>query len=162
MSGEAHIAFGRISTPPENIVLQEVMKDGFVCLGARSWWQKTEALTQEQYQDSDHVVVRPPGKLSTGVFKVLETLDIERHIKYQVTHFHYLAAVLRHAPLLATVPARIGVALTENTDCHLMAPPADLGTFPFQLAWHQRYQKDPAHLWFRELIKRCCKELDEH
>jgi hypothetical protein len=33
--------------------------------------------------------------------------------------------------------------------------PVELDDFPFHLAWHRRYQKDPAHQWLRNHIMAC-------
>jgi hypothetical protein len=32
--------------------------------------------------------------------------------------------------------------------------PIDLGRAESRLLWHERYQKDPAHIWLRTLVER--------
>jgi DNA-binding transcriptional LysR family regulator len=135
------------------------MTDDFVCVIGQNQWPEKSELTRTDYEQAEHVIVRPPGKLTTGVFKVLEDLGLHRKIKHQVTHFHYLASIITTTSLIATIPRRIGIQLSTIAACKVVEVPVDLGYFPFHLAWHQRFQSDPAHHWVRQAIKVCCKNV---
>jgi len=99
------------------------------------------------------VVVAPPGKWRTGLFKRMEGTGLRRNTAVVVSHF--LAAPLAVARLgrgIATVPTRVA-AMTAGPYGLLALPlPVALGTFPTQIAWHPRQRRDPGHAWLRGLI----------
>ena len=156
MTSDVHFAFGRIHNPPENLICQTVCSDSLCCLVSRHDSIASKGLTLHDYQTREHIVVRPSAKLETGVFSVLNDLGIHRRVRCEVTHFHYLPALLCDSPYLATVPARIAAHLASLYPLSVLPTPQSFAPFPFHLAWHQRYHRDPAHQWLRRQIKSCC------
>ncbi|MCA9712449.1 MAG: hypothetical protein KDK70_41860, partial [Myxococcales bacterium] len=64
------------------------------------------------------------------------------------------AAIMTVPRSLARVAARLlPVALAE--------PPLPLPALRAYLSWHQRFDEDPGHRWFRERVIECTADLDD-
>jgi DNA-binding transcriptional LysR family regulator len=159
MSSNIHLAFGRISAPPDNLVCQTACTDTLSCLICSHSWETGDELTREEYESREHIVVKPSQRLITGVFSMLSDAGITRKIKCEVSHFHYLPALLLNSNYIATVPTHIGEQLSNLYPLTLLSPPDTFPHFPFHLAWHQRYQRDPAHQWLRQSVKAAVQEV---
>ncbi|MFT7389048.1 MAG: DNA-binding transcriptional LysR family regulator [Candidatus Endobugula sp.] len=159
MSGNTDLAFGRITDPADNLIVKQVITEGLSCLVSATHSSIKQRLTMQQFEKFPHVVIQPHGKLKTGVFQMLRAKKINRDIACVVTHFQLATDVLIDSDYIAVLPTRLCQRFTQNGQLKLLAPPEDLGTFPFHLAWHRRYQKDPAHQWLRNQIMACCDAI---
>lgn len=160
MSGKTQLVFGRLAYPPDNLVMKDVMTEHFSCLVSEnhSWLENT--LTLEEFNQLDHVVVKPATRLKTGLFKELAEHGITRQVRCEVTHFQYVPALIEQSNLIATLPTRICQAFTRTNQVRILPPPIALPGFPFQIGWHKRYQNDSAHTWLRNQIMQCCKDME--
>ncbi|MDA3888316.1 MAG: LysR family transcriptional regulator [Allgaiera sp.] len=146
------LAIGRFDTPPEDLVVSELFDDGFRCIVAPQVLPEGAALDRALYEALPHVVVEPPGKWRTGVYKRTEAMGLRRNTAVVVTHFLTAAPVVARLGGIATVPARVAAMTAGPYGLRNAAVPVDLGTFPSQIAWHPRLRRDQGHAWLRALI----------
>ncbi len=158
-TGRIDLALGRFTDPPENLVVSELMDDGYLCLVRRADAPRGDRLSRARFEAMDHVVVSPPGRWRTGLFQNLEEAGLARRVRLTVSHF--LAAPLAVAETggCATLPRRIAELFRKDRRFRLLAPPADLGRFPMQMAWHPRHRRDPGHRWLRQVIQDLCRKI---
>ena len=56
--------------------------------------------------------------------------------------------------LISTGPERLARRLATVYPLRLLPPPLPLPHFTFSIAWHPRFESDPAHVWFRQIVAR--------
>ncbi len=161
VSGSTEMVIGRITDPPDNIVVQHLMDDGLACVVRAGHPDIGDSISKEQYERLKHVNVLPPGRLRAGLFQALEQRGLRREVAVSVTHFLAVPEMIAATDYCTTLPSQICRRLARDPRLKILPAPADLGTFPVEIAWHVRYRHDPAHRWLRSLIAEVAKEIGE-
>jgi DNA-binding transcriptional LysR family regulator len=151
-SGTTALVLGRILDPPDNLVVQPLMDDGFACVVRAHHPMVGDTLSRELFERLRHVNVLPPGRLRAGLFEALDRQDLRRDVVVSVSNFLAVPDVIAVTDYCATLPRRICQRLAKDPRLRVVPAPVDLGTFPIEMAWHVRYRQDPAHRWLRSLI----------
>lgn len=152
ISGTTAMVLGRIVDPPDNLVVQHLMDDGFACVVRADHAEVRDSISRKQYERLKHVNVLPPGRLRAGLFQALEQRNLKREVAVSVTHFLAVPGMVAATDYCATLPSLICRSLARDPRLKVLPTPVDLGTFPVQMAWHVRYRHDPAHRWLRSLV----------
>jgi len=151
-SGTTAMVLGRVSDPPDNLVVQHIADDGLMCMVRADHPKIGNRITKAQYERMKHVNVLPPGRLRSGVFRALDRQGIKRDVAVSVTHFVSVPEVVAATDCCATLPRLLCRRLAHDERLKVLPAPVDLGTFPLHMAWHVRYRLDPAHAWLRALV----------
>ncbi len=159
MSGTTAMVLGRLTDPPDNLVVQHVMDDGLACVVRAGHPEIGDSISKEQYERLKHVNMLPPGRLRAGLFQSLERQGLKREVAVSVTHFLSIPELVAVTDYCTTLPRLICRRLAHDPRLKVLSPPVDLGTFPVQMAWHVRHRNDPAHRWLRGLIVDVAKEI---
>lgn len=152
ISGSTTMVIGRITEPPDNLVVQHLMEDSLACVVRADHPTITDKITVDQYEHLKHVNMLPPGRLKAGLFQALERKGLKREVVVSVTHFLAIPEIIAVTDYCATLPRQICQRLATDPRLKVLPAPVDLGTFPVEMAWHVRYRHDPAHRWLRTLI----------
>ena len=159
VSGTTALALGRIVDPPDNLVVQPLMEDGFACVVRAGHPTVGAGLSRAQFERLRHVNVLPPGRLRAGLFEALDRQDLRREVAVSVTNFLAVPEIVAVTDHCATLPRLVCRRLAEDARLRIVPAPVDLGTFPVEMAWHVRYRHDPAHRWLRSLIGEVARDL---
>ena len=152
ISGSTTMVIGRITEPPDNLVVQHLMEDSLACVVRSDHPTITDSISVAQYENLKHVNMLPPGRLKAGLFQALERKGLKREVVVSVTHFLAIPEIIAVTDYCATLPRQICQRLATDPRLKVLPAPVDLGTFPVEMAWHVRYRHDPAHRWLRTLI----------
>ncbi|HEY0661246.1 MAG TPA: LysR family transcriptional regulator [Lysobacter sp.] len=152
VSGATAMVLGRVIDPPDNLVVQHLMDDGLGCVVRADHPVINKRMSRQQYEQLKHVNVLPPGRLRAGLFQALERQGLRREVAVSVTHFLAIPEMVAVTDYCATLPNLICRRLANDPRLKVVPAPADLGTFPVEMAWHVRYRHDPAHQWLRQLV----------
>lgn len=152
ISGSTTMVIGRITEPPDNLVVQHLMEDSLACVVRSDHPTITDGISVAQYEHLKHVNMLPPGRLKAGLFQLLERKGLKREVVVSVTHFLAIPEIIAVTDYCATLPRQICQRLATDPRLKVLPAPVDLGTFPVEMAWHVRYRHDPAHRWLRTLI----------
>lgn len=152
ISGMTAVVLGRIIDPPNNLVVQHLMDDGFACVVRAKHPSIGERVSRKQYEQMRHINVLPPGRLRAGLFEALDRVGLRREVAVSVTNFLAVPEIVAVTDFCATLPLLICHRLADDVRLRVVPAPVDLGTFPVEMAWHVRYRHDPAHRWLRSLI----------
>ncbi len=159
MSGSTAMVLGRISDPPDNLVVQHLLDDGLACVVRADHPQVKKRISRQQYERLRHVNMLPPGRLRVGLFQALERQGLRREVAVSVTHFMAIPEIIAASDYCATLPGLICRRLAHDKRLKVLPAPADLGRFPVEMAWHARYRNDPAHRWLRGLFSEVAAEV---
>ncbi|MBX9931720.1 MAG: LysR family transcriptional regulator [Methylobacterium sp.] len=152
VSGTTALVLGRVIDPPDNLVVQHLMDDGFACVVRAHHPTIGDTLSRKQFEQLKHVNVLPPGRLRAGLFEALDRQELRRDVAVSVSSFLAVPEVIAVTDYCATLPRLICRRLANDPRLRVVPAPVDLGTFPVEMAWHVRYRHDPAHRWLRALI----------
>jgi DNA-binding transcriptional LysR family regulator len=152
ISGTTALVLGRIVDPPDNLVVQHLMDEGLACVVRADHPDIGESMTREQFERLKHVNIVPPGRMRVGLFQALAQQQLRRDVAISVTNFFAVAEMIAVTDYCATLPNLICRRLAQDPRLKVVPAPADLGTFPVEMAWHMRYRHDPAHRWLRSVI----------
>jgi DNA-binding transcriptional LysR family regulator len=159
ISGQTSLVLGRIDEPPDNLIVQHLLDEGFACVVRADHPSVGKKLSKRQFEQLKHVNVLPPGRLRVGLFQALGRQGLHREVAVSVTHFLAVPEMIAVTDYCATLPTLLCRHLARDRRLKVVPTPVDLGTFPVQMAWHVRYRHDPAHAWLRTLIIEAAKAL---
>ena len=159
ISGTTALVLGRIVDPPDNLVVQHLMDEGFACIVRADHPEIGDEITRDQFERLKHVNVEPPGRMRAGLFQALARQNLKREVVVSVTNFFAVADMVAVNDYCATLPDLICRRLASDPRLKVLPSPVDLGTFPVEMAWHVRYRHDAAHRWLRSLIGEVAAEF---
>jgi DNA-binding transcriptional LysR family regulator len=149
-SGEADVALGYFPDLQKAGFFQQKLLDvPMVCLVRREHRTIGDHISAEQYLAASHVLVRPAGRGK-------ELVPIERlqlRVAVEVAHFTSVLPLLEASELIAAVPADVARLCSRYADLRIVPLPEEFAfSIPVHQFWSERFHKDPAHVWLRELL----------
>jgi DNA-binding transcriptional LysR family regulator len=152
-AGEVDLAIATLTDDAPGVIRRKLFSDRFVCLVREGHPDlRRGALDLPAYLRLPHALVAPRGHRRGRVDTALERKGLRRQVVLFVPDFFAVARVIAETDLVLTIPARIAQALQSMLSLRLVPPPLDLPPFDTHLAWHERHQHDPAHLWLRRTV----------
>jgi len=149
--------------PPDgiDIVQKRLLNDRYVCFFDPRI--RDAPRTIENYVGARHVTVVYPDRERLRFDKDLEAAGIVRDVAIAVPGFSGVPGFLRGTDRLATLPSLLGSSLMQefaSTPVPLVGAAGqgeqELVMF---MAWHRRYQNDPAHAWLRAQTEQTAAEI---
>lgn len=159
MSGTTALVLGRVTDPPDNLVVQHLFDDGLDCIVRADHPSVGTRMTPSQYEELKHVNMLPPGRLRVGLFQALQRQGLKREVAVSVTHFLAIPEMVAVTDYCATLPRLICRHLAGDRRVKVVPTPVELGTFPVHMAWHVRYRDDPAHRWLRSVVEEVASQV---
>jgi DNA-binding transcriptional LysR family regulator len=148
--GRVDADVGVIGAMGPEIRLQALFHDRFVGV-VRPGHPLAEGVTPESFASWPHVSVSRRGRFSGPIDEALSALRLARPVTIAVANFNDALAIVRTSDHVAAVPAR----LTEpaRADLHSFELPVKTDALAISLAWHPRFDADPAHRWLRGMVR---------
>src|SRR6202012_4831458 len=78
ISGTTSVVLGRITEPPDNLIVQHLMEESLACIVRADHPEIGDSLSKEQFERLKHVNVIPPGRLRAGLFQALDQKGLRR------------------------------------------------------------------------------------
>lgn len=132
---------------------ERLFEQGYVCLHAPQQVRLKGRLSLDAYCAHPHALVSFSGDLSGAADTALARIGRTRRVVVGVPRFAALPAMLRAAPLLATVPAPIGRALAASGGLELNPLPFEIPARTVSLVWRSKDTGSPSLAWFLALVK---------
>lgn len=157
-SGEAELALGHFPDLQRPGFFQQKLVDvPFVCLVRKGHPTIGAGMTVQDFLSASHAVVRPDGR-GRDVDEWLTVGQTPRRVVVEVSHFMSLLPILESSDLIAAVPVDIAELCARYADLRIVQIPFTSPVIAVYQIWHQRFQKDPAHIWLRGVIYTMCNE----
>ncbi|QNP70657.1 LysR family transcriptional regulator [Streptomyces roseirectus] len=151
--GTADLEVGVIDTTSPEVRTELLLDDRMVGVCRPGHPLLDGELTPERFaRDADHLIVSRRGRLHGPVDTALAELGLERRVVGTVGSLPSSLFVLRDTDLVG-LDTGWGAPLARSLglvhfDVPLALPPLRLG-----MAWHPRYEADPAHAWLRKVVR---------
>lgn len=109
-------------------------------------------ITIDQFAAARHVSVFYKSQGTGVIDTILEKQGLERKQALLVPHFASVPFLVAASDLIAVVPEGLARSFAR---LRLQLLPCPVGIPPFRMtmAWHERYDNDPAHAWLRGMIR---------
>ena len=130
---------------------QKLITSSHVCLVQKKHPDVGEKLSMTQFIEASHVVVKPDGR--EHVFEqFLQSKGIKRRVVVELSHFMSLLPIIETSNFIATVPKDLANFFVRHGEVRYVPTPMKSPTIDVHLFWHQRFHKDSAHIWLRQVI----------
>jgi DNA-binding transcriptional LysR family regulator len=150
-SGEVDLAVGAFSRLIAGCRQKRLYREHYACVVRRDHPQFTEGMTIEAFCSVPQAVVDPRGYVHERLDRWLAQQKARRSVKLSVPYFLSLPLVIARSDLLVVMASRVAKAYAEMLPLKIMPPPVKLPTYDPRLFWHERFHRDPANRWLREL-----------
>jgi DNA-binding transcriptional LysR family regulator len=157
--GDADLAIGLFDADMEDGYRQELFHEEFVCLVRADHPVIRRGLTLERFIELPHALVSPRETADTGVVDTaLAKLGKKRRVSLSVPHFLVAPYAIAGSDMVLTIPARIAHVFEKPFQLRTLRPPIEVPGFTISQYWHERSQRDPAHVWLRGVLRQLSQE----
>jgi DNA-binding transcriptional LysR family regulator len=151
-SGEVDLAIGAFTSLIAGCRQRRLFRETFVCVVRRDHPAFANGMTSEAFQSVPHALAEPTGYVEDLLDQWLSRQKIRRVVKVHVPYFLALPHVVAQSDLLAFMSNRVAEAYAQILPLKIMQPPTRLPTYDSKLFWHERFHRDPANRWLRQLF----------
>jgi DNA-binding transcriptional LysR family regulator len=159
------IAAGGIDTAlsaeaaPPALEAEVLYEEEFVCLVGPAQRIRTRRFTLKQYLDLPHAVIDTREGQQTPVDRCLTELGLKRRAGLHIPFFVPTILIIARTDLVLTLPRRLAKIIARIADVCVVEPPHEIKGFSYFMAWHPRLTAEPAHLWFRQQLRRAARKV---
>jgi DNA-binding transcriptional LysR family regulator len=133
---------------------KKLFEDHFVSLVRKGHPSLKKRWTAASFAQLSHAFIAPRGRPGGYVDTALEAIGLSRHIAFATPHFMVAPFVIASTDLVLTIPSRAAKVIVGVLDLELVKPPIELPPLPMSMFWHERLDRDPGHVWLREMATR--------
>lgn len=127
--------------------------DSFMSLVRADHPTVKKRLTLKRFLELPHVLVAPFGTSQGGlVDQALGELGKQRRIAMIVPHFAAAPFVVAQTDYIVTLSKGVAEAFLKLLPLRAFKTPVVLDGGSWNLIWHERTHKEPAHEWFRQMV----------
>jgi DNA-binding transcriptional LysR family regulator len=106
-------------------------------------------------QQLDFVAVRA----HVDTLRILQRTGLQERLRLTTEHFLVLPSIVQATNLCGVMPRNIARGFVEAGGCAVVEPPFEGANFTVSLHWSHRFEADPAHRWFREVVVKLFAEF---
>jgi LysR family transcriptional regulator, mexEF-oprN operon transcriptional activator len=125
----------------------------FVCLFDAKACGVTAPIKLKSFLDLPHIMMSLRGDLSGAVDGALAQTMAKRFVLVATPHFLTVPFLLHGFRAVATVPRRLAENCADVAGLAVSRLPVEIDGFDVSMLWHGRSETDPAHRWFRDLVR---------
>ncbi len=140
---------------PDALKQSRLFNDRFACVMGAEHPLADREMTIEAFAATEHVLVAPLGMQAGLIDETLARHDLKRRTRLSVPIFRQLAPSVLKDRFIATLPARIAQRLERDFSGKLVVHPLPFDTpeIAYFSMWHTRFDKDPRHIWLRQIVR---------
>jgi DNA-binding transcriptional LysR family regulator len=131
---------------------QRLLQFGFVCLVRAGHPAIRGRLTERQFRELPHAVVRTEGRSQEIVEQYLKQRGICRRELLRSPHFLSIPMVIAATDLIVTVPQPVADAFGRIVELQMLKPPYPIPRFDVKQYWHRCQHADPGNRWLRGIV----------
>jgi DNA-binding transcriptional LysR family regulator len=137
---------------PTHFQSERLYREDWICVVARDS-RFGDSLSLNQYLSAYHIVVGTYAGVQTIPDKQMAAVGAKRNSSIRVPYFGVALQCLPGTDLVLTLTSGMTSVVKRDRRLRLVKAPQELHAFYFLMAWHQRQNTDPRHVWLREAIR---------
>lgn len=150
---------GKLPTTVHN---QDILKVSAIVIGKPNHPLFKDKLTLDKYLKAQHMVINVTGyTYSTFADVALQEMGKSRNIPLQLPYVNIAARILPKTDCIATIPEVLLPVFKDHENMSVAACPLNIPDAALSVAWHNRFDNDPGHLWLRKVIIETANTLAE-
>ncbi len=154
------VGFGRFAEGQAHHRQRALFTDTYLCMFNAALTGIATPISLDDYVRLPHVLTSlRPGERGV-VDDALAPLGLKRTVALTTPRFLAVPFLVRGAPVVTTMHARLARYFAEALGLSLSVPPVDLPAVRISLLWHASYDQDAAHRWLRQTVARFAAETD--
>jgi DNA-binding transcriptional LysR family regulator len=160
--GPVDVDFGVQGSLGPEVRVRSLFTDSLAVLGRRGHpllRKQGKALSLRAFASAEHIVTSRRGRQRGPVDEALEARGLSRQVRAVVPNQLSAALLAVQTDALALVSRRFAEEIQRTLKLDHAPPPMSLSTQTVALAWHPRFDADPAHAWLRQEIYDACQPL---
>ncbi len=111
-------------------------------------------MTLARFAKLSHLLVAPTGTPTGLVDRLLLEHGLRRRVARTSSTFLDMAYLAAETDYIISLPSSLARPLLRRLGLSMLRMPLTLPSFSHSMVWHRRATADPAHAWFRALVKR--------
>lgn len=160
-SGDIDLVAGFLPALGKQVRRTRLFHERFIYIARQGHPMVQGRLSREQLHDLPHVVASPPGtRHASHVERALASPLVQARVALRVRSFLCVAPIVSQTDLVAAVPSNLAALMAPALNLQIIDPPIQIEGFDVTMAWHDRFQRDPASEWLREQFLALFKDLD--
>jgi len=152
--GQVDLDIGVIGAMGPEVRLQAIIHDRYASVVRPGHPLASEAVTPKAFTAFPHVSVSRRGRFEGPVDAALAEIGFKRRVTVAVASFADALSIVRASDHIVSVPLRLTSAL--RTDLFTFDLPVPTDAVVISMAWHPRFEADPAHRWLRSCLRAAC------
>jgi DNA-binding transcriptional LysR family regulator len=136
-----------------NFFQQTLFSDSFTCLIRADHPVKSQRLTQKQFLQLDHAVVRAESRTEEVIERFLARRRIRRQVRLTTPHFASIPPIVEQSDLVVTVPVPLARYFsTVSARIRIVRPPFEPPRIELKQLWHRKFHHDTRSRWLRAMM----------
>jgi DNA-binding transcriptional LysR family regulator len=158
--GESWLAFDFRQITEPGYHCEMVTEQDVALMARRGHPALRNGLTIELYQTLPQVAVASVRTTSVlPVSERLEAVGMTRVVQYTVPGLLTAISLVANSDIVCSLPICTVRHCQTFADLEMHRLPFDVARMPFFMIWHDRFDSDAGHMWFRETLREICAEL---
>lgn len=150
--GDIHLAIAAyFDDLPPSFRIQKLGLDPIVCL-VRKGHPYATSQTLKDYLRFPHIKIDVPIGAKSRVDIILEERGLARDIKVFAANFASPPVVVASTDFILTCPRSLAEIYSSWGNVEIAPAPVDAPPIEVKMVWHERFQSDAFHRWFRSQV----------
>lgn len=151
-SGQIDFALGFLPALESGIHSRLLFKQRYVCVMRKGHPLGKEPLTLDRFATAKHLLVEYAGSGHQQLERALVDICGKQRIKIRLPQYLAAPYFVVRSDLLWSVPKVLAESIAKHYPLEIRPHPLPLDAFEIGLYWHDRYHRDPANKWLRDLV----------
>ena len=160
-SGEVDLAAGDYPLLVQGIKRQRLIRTNYLSLVRLGHPRIEEFKSLEGFASESHILIAAEGAghYNKIAQEALELVIPKENISARVPGFAAAVLLAKYTDAIVTLPRLIAAALARELDLQSFETPMQLPEIEIYQYWHERYDRDPGHIWLRSLFHGHCTRI---
>ncbi|MFJ9564570.1 LysR family transcriptional regulator [Streptomyces fuscichromogenes] len=147
--GHTDLEVGATAPQRPEIAARRIGTDRMVAVLRADHPLATGTLTPERFAEAEHVTVSRRGRLTGPIDDALAGLGLRRRVRAALPTTAAALELAARTTMVTAVAEQVCRPAWTGLGLRARPLPFDLPPVPVIVAWHHRYDSDPAHTWLR-------------
>ncbi|MDF1797299.1 MAG: LysR family transcriptional regulator [Coxiellaceae bacterium] len=154
------LCIGTSGKLPTTVCSKPLLTASAIVVGKHDHPMMKGKLTLDKYLEAEHMIINVTGySFSSFADVALQESNKFRKIPLRIPYVSIASRILPKTEYLATIPELLLTAFKNPDKLSIQPCPVKIPDAALLIAWHNRFDNDPGHLWLRNLILETAAEL---